>query len=549
MLSKQDEKVEIRPGVGIFSLLPAMPYKPWYALGEFLDNSIQSFEDHREELQNLYGGNFKLRIDISISTSGKDSRIVVEDNAAGIYTKDVNRAFTPADPPLDKGGISQYGIGMKSAATWYSQFFVIKTKALGEPFSRTVTFDIKKIIDDQLNELEIESEDADPNQHYTRIVLSKLNHGAPVGSTLGKVRSYLSSIYRDYLRSGEIEINVNERKLEYFNPPVLNEPYWEEKKTAPDEDAPKITWKKEIKITLNESWNEDSDIERPPVIKGWAAILEKASTKQAGFALLWRRKIVMGSGSMADSNDDVFKPEVIFGASNSFPYQRIFGELDLSELKVTAFKDKIVWRNGQEEEFLTKLKEQLNAEPKKMLSMANNYRATERGRNIQDNVNRSTAQVASALESDLNRKLEAGISPFELAGSIAEGEVIEGELKSPTAIATINLPANIKKEITFEVKDQPDDPKWLRIQKREDETEKWQIVVNRAHPFMNSFASLPGSDIEPVLRIAVAIGWAEIRARLSGSTEPSSLRGEINELLRGDLAGKTELQKVEEKEA
>lgn len=541
-MSREVEKVEIRPGVGIFSLLPAMPYKPWYALGEFLDNSIQSFEEHRDELQKLYGGKYKLRIDVSVSTSGADSRIVIEDNAAGIYTKDVNRAFTPADPPLDKGGISQYGIGMKSAATWYSQFFVIKTKALGENFSRTVTFDIKKIIDNQINELDIEQEEADPNEHYTRIVLSKLNHGAPAGSTLGKVRSYLSSIYRDYLRSGEIELNVADKKLEYFNPPVLNEPFWEEKKNAPEEGAPKVTWKKEIRIELNESWSQESGIEKPPVVTGWAAILGEGSTKRAGFALLWKRKIVVGSGSMADSNDDIFKPEFIFGSSNTFASQRIFGELDLSELKVTAFKDKIVWRNGQEEEFLTKLKEQLNAPPKKMLSMAANYRVTERSRNIQDKVSATTTGVASALEADLNRQIQSGLSPFAMTENAQDQDISSDNLQSPTAVATINLPANIKKQVTFEVKDQPDDPKWLRIQKREHETEKWQIVVNRAHPFMNSFASLPGADIEPVLRIAVAIGWAEIRARLSGATEPSSLRGEINELLRGDLAGKTELQ-------
>lgn len=156
MHSDQDlpEKVAIRPGIGLYALFPSLRYSPWVALGEMVDNSIQSYQEHKEELIALNGPEYRLRIEINFS-GGEKPTIQLIDNAAGIYTKDIDRAFTPAMPPTNKTGISQYGIGMKSSACWYANYFTVKTRALGEPFIRTVTFDIPKIIKDEIYELDI----------------------------------------------------------------------------------------------------------------------------------------------------------------------------------------------------------------------------------------------------------------------------------------------------------------------------------------------------------------------------------------------------------
>jgi hypothetical protein len=37
------ERVSIRPGVGILSVLRHLNYKPWFALAEFVDNAVQSY--------------------------------------------------------------------------------------------------------------------------------------------------------------------------------------------------------------------------------------------------------------------------------------------------------------------------------------------------------------------------------------------------------------------------------------------------------------------------------------------------------------------------
>jgi hypothetical protein len=76
--------VTIRPGVGMLLLFPAMNYKAWFALGEMVDNFIESYMSHKADLRKLHGNDFKLKIDIAFS-QGSDLRIVVEDNAAGIF--------------------------------------------------------------------------------------------------------------------------------------------------------------------------------------------------------------------------------------------------------------------------------------------------------------------------------------------------------------------------------------------------------------------------------------------------------------------------------
>ena len=51
------EQVTIRPGIGLYALFPSLRYSPWVALGEMVDNSIQSYQEHKEE-RNAY---FRLR--------------------------------------------------------------------------------------------------------------------------------------------------------------------------------------------------------------------------------------------------------------------------------------------------------------------------------------------------------------------------------------------------------------------------------------------------------------------------------------------------------
>jgi hypothetical protein len=150
--SKPLEKVSIRPGVSILSVLRHLNYKSWFALAEFVDNSIQSYVENRSTFHRLYGDSWKLKVSIEVDTSAP-GRIVIRDNAAGIAKDAFPRAFRPAVIPPDRTGLSEFGMGMKSAACWFSPRWQVRTKALGEPVERTVKFDIDRIVKDEIEEL------------------------------------------------------------------------------------------------------------------------------------------------------------------------------------------------------------------------------------------------------------------------------------------------------------------------------------------------------------------------------------------------------------
>ena len=92
VMTSKPATVNIRPGVSILSVLRHPNYKPWFALAEFVDNSIQSFEIERDEISAAKGTPASLKVTIEIDAA-PPSRIIVRDNAAGIRLQSFPRAF------------------------------------------------------------------------------------------------------------------------------------------------------------------------------------------------------------------------------------------------------------------------------------------------------------------------------------------------------------------------------------------------------------------------------------------------------------------------
>jgi hypothetical protein len=168
--------VNIRPEVTILSVLQHLNYKPWFALAEFVDNSLASFLRNRDGLKVLHGKDFKLRVEIEMSPDA--GAIVVRDNAAGISRMDFPRAFRPAELPPDRTGLCEFGMGMKSAACWFASQWRVRTKALGEPEERVVYFDIGDIVKKKREHLEVVETPANPKLALHR------NYASRIGETL-----------------------------------------------------------------------------------------------------------------------------------------------------------------------------------------------------------------------------------------------------------------------------------------------------------------------------------------------------------------------------
>jgi hypothetical protein len=543
--SDSSENLEIRPGVGLWALFRTMRYTSWVALGELVDNSIGSYIANKDKLIALHGEKYRLRVDITF-VNGSNPEIQVKDNAAGISTNDVKRAFTPALPPVDRSGINQYGIGMKSSACWYANFFTVKSRAIGEPFARIVTFDIPKIIKEQTEIVKpIKEIVTNEKYHGTSIIMRNLNQPIPVAGAASRVRSYLKSMYRDFIRTGELILTINNEKLEPDLVTYLKAPYW------PNSLGPgsgqELEWVKNFEIELNESFVPSEDKPHPPKIRGKVGILSKGDTKKAGLALLWKRRVVQGAGNLADSPDDLYRPPILFGSSNAYRKQRLIGELDVSELTVTSFKDALVWSYGQEEEALKKIKKILDAEPAPMLKMAENFRISESSKPVVQHVEKTVNDVVTSVTKSILESAEGEVGAQFPDLITKEPPVPESTSGIESLSKTILLVPNFEQDFVLEVKDQSNDLQWLRV-KRDEIQNRWVFTVNRAHPFMLSFTVANPDALEPVLRLALSLGIAEVQGINSGYETAPVMRLAVNEILRQYLSQKSDATLIIEEE-
>lgn len=507
----KSQKINIRPGVKILSVLSHLNYNPWFAVAEFVDNSLQSFLDYRNEIERVDGDRTQLKIEIELNSSN-DGNLIVRDNAAGIHEKDYPRAFRPAGIPPNVSGLSEFGMGMKSAACWFSPNWTVRTTALGESIERTVRFDISRIVEDNLEELTVESRQIGSNTHFTEIVLSNLRN-PPQGRTIGKIREHLASIYRVFIRNGLLELQFDDEILSYSRPSILCTPFYK----TPSE-SPRL-WRKEI----------DFDFGTGLRVQGFAALRETGSTSRAGFALFRRNRLIQGSA------DEGYRPTLISGRPNSFTYQRLFGELHLEGFNVSHTKDGFQWAEN-EEPFLELLKEELDSEPIPLLSQAEGYRAKPKIKDLKKGAEISTQRTSKTVEHEvppvIEEQLTEGPEETPLPSSLPTTDV---QVTNKTVAVKIN---NKKWEISIESSYDEAIGDWISVSDEpwDGEVRRVKIRLALAHPFMLQYGGVDVSQIEPLQRVAIAIALSEITARDSGVRKTKTFIRNINKFLREALS-------------
>lgn len=499
------QKIDIRPGVSVLGILQHLNYKPWFALGEFVDNSIQSFITHRDKLTALHGKDFKLKVFIDIDPNLP--KISIRDNAAGIFQKDYPRAFRPAAVPPDRSGLCEFGMGMKSAACWFSPNWTVRTKALGEGVSRVVSFDIANIIKDDIHELDIKEVKEEPNNHYTEIVLDKLFH-PPVKRTIGKLKEHLTDIYRVFIRQDILELRFNGDLLKYSDPKVLETTYFKDKEGA------RKRWSKPIEFDFGNGLS----------VHGFAAIRETGDTARAGFALFRRGRLIQGSG------DEGYRPDTIFGSTNSYRYQRIFGELHLDGFDVSHTKDGFRW-DENEQPFLDLLREHLDDGDLPLLKQAEGYRAREQRNNLLALAKEAVTETTDVMQERLPEVLPTVID----AGTV---DTPSKEAPSQPTLAGKEFKVSFRERdwvIKVEVTYDPSESQWLVLSDTgygNDQPRCIGIRVSMTHPFMVRFAQANSKDLEAILRIAAALALAEVLAHDVGVKKVGTIRRNVNDILK-----------------
>lgn len=509
-------KVNIRPEVNILSVLRHLNYRPWFALAEFVDNAIQSYLTNQERLREADGGDFQLRVTVIIDPE-EMGRIIITDNAAGIALNEFPRAFRPAQIPPDREGLSEFGMGMKSAACWFAKKWSVRTKAIGEDVERVVRFDIDEIVEDSIEELAIVEVPSQPNRHYTVLELTDLCH-VPKKRTIGKIKEHLASIYRTFLRDGTLTLVFGRDELTFEETPIL--------KAAPyrDPTAEHIVWRKSIEMDLGGAHK----------VAGFAALREVGSTTHAGFALFRRGRLIEGSA------DESYRPEQIFGKSNSYTFQRLFGELHLSGFEVSHTKDGFRWEE-HEELFLELLEAELKAPPMNLMEQAEGYRVKlhKRARDLDNIAETATNHVADVVERQLGPVLEEETQrpanppavPLEIPVPSLSGFERTVEVRLSTTIWVLTIKASTDPTVSD----------WLRVGDATKPTNDGmrrrsvQVDVSLVHPFVERFAGAGNENMEVFVRFASAAALAAALSSEAGGRSQFFLH-HLNKLLRETFA-------------
>jgi len=504
------DRVNIRPKVTMLSVLKFLEYETWYALAEFIDNSIESYLRNESILKIIEGSDYKLKVSIEINEN--ENKIVIRDNAAGISEKDYARAFRAAEVPLDNSGLSEFGMGMKSAACWFSDYWCVTTSALEEDYTKKVTFDLNKIFEDKLEELEVESHTCNQMDHYTVVELFNVNR-MPRRKGIGKVKSHLTSIYREFIRQDILELTLNSDKLFYKDPKILKATKYSEPNGVP------ITWKKEIDLPIN--GNDGLSV------RGFVAIREKASVNESGFALFRRGRVIEGSF------DNGFRPDFIFGNPNSFRYQRIFGELHLEGFSVNFTKKGVQWDENLDI-FLRLLREDIDTKDFPLLKQADNYRvrATEKEY-------KAAVKALDETVNDFQKKAPQAVSEIINSIQVSEqGEKIELTKTEKSLHREFDIRFNkIDWKVSIELSYDPSltelievGDSYIKQQAHNSKVRQIGIRLSLTHPFMVEFVGVDTNKIEPILRIVAALGLSEIIARDSYRNQ-GEVRRNFNELI------------------
>jgi hypothetical protein len=474
---------------------------------------------------------YKLRVDVILGLK----TIVVRDNAAGIATSDYARAFKPAELPPDRTGLNEFGMGMKTASIWLSKNWRVVTSSISEDVTGIVEFDVVKMIQSKDGRITpVFRKKSSPHVHGTEIVLADLNHTLR-GKVIGKVRDHLSSIYRFFLRSGELDLRLysegdnpddKDSILTYADMSAL-------KYSAQYSGGPKgeHVWEKSIDIKLSGGRR----------IFGTAKVLAVGSTSKAGLFLFRRGRVIHGAS-------EPYRPSAIFGSSNSFEYQRISGELTMEGFAVTHTKDGFIWGAAEEDEdeVIDQIHAALESGELNLIAQAKHYHPRKLER--PEKREKAIETGHDAIESDMRENAEVLAEVVSQSVDLAR---VEEKLVSKPA----TRPDEIFKKKQFSPIIFNDDESWeftieaiqagdLKplfessvIRHDEERRVECTITINLEDPFACNYINRSGDFYDIICRFAVAASVAQENSKMSGNEYADVMVGKINKTLTKVLSG------------
>lgn len=510
----EQKKINIRPTTGVYATYKNLRYEPWTALAEFIDNSTQSYFDHKTELKSIEGYK-KLKIEITYlpDDNGQDV-LTIKDNAFGMESDDFYRAIVLDKPPVVTTGRNEFGMGLKTAACWFGRYWTVISSRYGSEYEYRASVDVDELSKTKEDSIDQDISEAAKDSHYTIIEIRELNKKIIGSRTIGKVKTFLSSIYRQDIRNNEVDIYYNGELLTYQDPEIYVD---EEQKE----------WKKEIEFTIEHKGKELKT-------KGFIAIRKKASVSGAGLTLMRRGRVIIGG---AEEN---YRPKDLFGDSNSFAYQRVFGELHMDNWPVTQAKDNFDWNDeALEEKFIDVLKPIIKPIKDKADEIRVRKIASQKQVVVDAVENLRTFGVIddSTIEftdiPTLQQEPNVEESEEQLV-SIRSGD--NSIILNEKAISHISITrGNNKYNLDLEYNDNIS--QWLSISRINDENENkniYYVKLNMIHPFFSRLTA--NKDfIDVMTRFVLCLVIAEVESSITatqdGKVEVDAIRLKMNKLL------------------
>jgi hypothetical protein len=496
------EKLSFKPSNRIYRTYRNFPYKAWHAIAELVDNSTQSYLSNQNALDEALEKEGK-KLEVRIAYDARAKTLSIWDNAMGMDRAELQKGVLLAEPPNNKSGRGEFGMGMKTSCSWLGQIWSIETKKLGDTNRYTVTIDVDSFTGGEgEDELEVVvRENEDPGLHFTLIEIKGLFHEFK-GIRLKKIKEYLVSMYREDIRQGKLVLKWDGTPLEpeFMTPLTVRE------------DGVERTWKVPIGF----------EVDGKPVT-GYACILAKENRgrKYAGFDLIRRGRVVVG-------RPGGYRPEVIFGeARNDLKNQRLYGELRMDDFPVNHLKDDFLWEGFQDE-----FDDRLNVACKDILEYLKTYKASGESSVTPEAQEAADDAIADELSNDqmiaMIEFLDASNPPAPVSEETAQAEADGLRELSDTYREITSGRFRIR---VYHLKKSATERKYMTFVSSGRDC--LDVFINDNHPFIHRDIADDAERYETYVKTCVYDAIAEWIARRIPNLSPDTISHYKDQLMRG----------------
>lgn len=503
--------MQLKIGPDAISSYKRLSYTPWHAIAEFVDNSTQSYFDNQNLLDLEYTKTGEgLEIGIIYERESQNGLLRISDNAMGMNRDELERALHVARPPANPVGRSRYGMGMKTASCWIGNRWSIRTKKFGESTEYEVHIDVNKIAsgDAEIDYREIPNKRKE--DHYTVVEITDHNRKFQ-GRTIGKIKDFLRSMYREDFRKKSLKLLWQMEELTWLE--------YDDRILVANDGTP---YKRAFEFTVDDR-----------KVNGWVGILLKGSRAVAGFSVVHSGRVIQGW-------PDAWRPQSLFGqmqGSNDLVNQRLVGEIHLDAFDVSHTKDRILWLGDQEEQVEEQLVKHCG-DYKDVAKKLRKGRIDERGPS-EIETKAAIDEIQRELQSpEMVDQITIETIPPEQVIIESNARVIELVKDAVTESMSAEIPGVvlIKLFVTHDIS--PYEP---YVTSESTDPKEITIVVNSAHPHWSQLKGAEG--VLNYLRHCIYDAVAEWQAvRKSAPVKPATIKTLKDALLRLSL-------KIEENES